>query len=320
MGITPHDKIHSLHCLKAIGAFFVICIHSVSSLTLTPIIRTAVPIFFIISGFFLYSENKEKALFKCKKSIIKIFWITLYSNLFYCLVNHVLYPFSSLRNILNFIFIGDNVGFQLWYLNAFLECLLIFYVCIKYNKLNYLFLLIPLLALGGLLTGSYQFVFHSLPSNLHISRNVFTMGIPCVGIGWLIRKYHTQILQKLKASVLLLLILFILAELEVILIRYNIPNPGYPGDFYMITYPLATVMVLIAIKNPSLGKNTLLNLIGEKYSLYIYIFHVLILNFIWKAGKYIEIPYLIVPILAFILSIIFTYIWKKSSIKFFLKG
>ena len=176
----------SIYCLKVLGAFFVICIHCFDPWFIFPIIRTAVPFFFIISGFFLYRDNLEQALDKCIKTFSKIFWITLYANFFYYICYYVpndIFPFRSLKSLIGFIVVGNTFGFHLWYLNAYLETLLVIIIAIKLRLLRQLWCFIPICVIVGLITGKYEFLFPYIPNNLILSRNFFTIGIPCFGIG-----------------------------------------------------------------------------------------------------------------------------------------
>ena len=50
---------------------------------ISPIAMAAVPIFFLISGYFLYSPSEEKSYERAKKSIKKIVPIFLIVQLFY---------------------------------------------------------------------------------------------------------------------------------------------------------------------------------------------------------------------------------------------
>lgn len=320
VSIQQKPDYSSINCLKVLGAFFVVCIHTVNNLALTPFIRTAVPIFFMISGYFLYNENKEVVAAKCQKAIKKIFWITFYSNLFYYLVvffNTDPFPIQTFKRLLRFLLIGDTLGFHLWYLNAYLECLIIFYFFILTNKIKYFLWFIPIFIIWGLATGSYQFIFPFLPNNLFLSRNVFTMGIPCVGIGFLLHKYKDCIISYFRQPLILLFVLAVLIECEVWGLNILNPNPQYPGDFYFFTYPFAVIMLITAIKYPLWGRNTLMEKIGFRYSLYIYIFHLFLLNFILDIFPGNSIPIFILPFLIFFFALFFSIIWEKASFYFF---
>lgn len=312
-------KFSSIYCLKALGAFFVICIHCFGPWPIFPIIRTAVPFFFIISGFFLYRENQDEAYYKCINTFKKILWITLYANIFYYLCYDVpinIFPFKSIKSIIYFIAVGGSLGFHLWYLNAYIEALFIIIICLKFRILNYLWRWIPLCILWGLCTGKYEFLFPYLPNNLILTRNFFTIGIPCFGIGWLLKKYSYRLLEIFKYPILFTLLLLFLSEVEIFSLKFS--GHFLVGDYLITTFPLAAFMVLIGVKYPLIGKDSMIEYAGKKYSTYIYIFHIFVLRmFSIFNTKVLGLPSITYPFIVFVLTILFIIIWKKCSHKFF---
>lgn len=309
----------SIYCLKAMGAFFIICIHCYAPWPIFPIIRTAVPFFFMISGFFLYRDDRNQSITTCIKSFRKIFWLTLYANIFYYLCFYVpndLFPFTSTKNLIKCIFFGNKLGFHLWYLNAYLETLIIVIIFQSLNKLNFLWFIIPVFVIWGLLTGKYQFLLPCFPNDLLVSRNFLTMGIPCFGIGWLIKKYHIRILSIIRYPILFTTFLLILSEFEISLLRYSDNFIG--GDYIISTYPLAASILITCIKFPLFGKRSIMEYVGKNWATYIYIFHILVLNLFSRLNsKYLELPAFTTPFIVFSVTIFFIIVWQKSSEKSF---
>lgn len=308
-------KYSSIYCLKALGAFFVVCIHCFGPWIIFPIIRTAVPFFFIISGFFIYREDPQRALIKCVEAFKKVFWITLYANLFYyiaCYLPTDLLPIKSLKSLVEFITVGRNLGFHLWYLNAYLETLGIVILALKFRKLRQLWYLIPIGIAIGLATGKYEFLFPYLPNNIVISRNFFTIGIPCFGMGWLIRQYSRQLLKFFTSPLLLTLLILILSECEMAILKFTVPY--LRGDYLITTFPLAASIVLSAVKYPLIGRGSMIELIGKEYSTYIYIFHVFVFQvFLSLNSNLLGLPSFTFPFIVFILTVLFIIIWRKGS-------
>lgn len=312
-------KFSSIYCLKALGAFFVICIHCYKPWIIYPIIRTAVPFFFMISGFFLYREDSEQALQKCIHAFKKVAWITLYANLFYYLCFFVpsdLWPFKDLESVIDFLYVGNTLGHHLWYLNAYLEAMIVIMIALKFKVLKYLWYLIPLFVLWGLMTGNYHFLFPYLSDDIILSRNFYTMGIPCIGIGWMMRKYSPQLLKRISYPIVLCAAILVISELEIILLKYA--GHTVIGDYFITTYLVAASMMLIGVKYPLLGKNSIIEKIGKTYSTDIYIFHVFILLlFIPLNEKYMGLHPSTYPFIGFIFTYLFIRIWKKCSQKMF---
>lgn len=309
----------SVYCLKALGAFFVICIHCYEPWYIFPITRTAVPFFFIISGFFLYRDNSTEALGKCVKAFKKTFWITLYANLFYYICYFVpanILPFPGLKSAVGYITIGEKFGFHLWYLTAYLETLSVFIIALKFRLSRLLWCLMAVGMMLGLLVGKYALLFPDLPHGIILSRNFFTMGIPCFGIGWLMKKHSCQLINIFSSPLLFTGFLLLLSVCEIVILRYTISFAC--GDYLITTFPLAAAMMLSAVKYPSVGKNSIIEFVGKNYATYIYIFHVFILRmFSSLNAKLLHFPSLAVPFIVYITTIVFIFVWRKCSLKFF---
>ena len=314
MSVTTNNKTESssIYCVKAFGAFCVICIHCNLSPLLFPIIRTAVPIFFMISGYFLYNGNNEEAIRHSILTLKKITWLTVYANIFYyicfCCPDDLL-PINGVADLLSLIFGGGKIGYHLWYLNTLIFTLLTIVLFLKIRKIHILWMAIPLLVSFGLITGKYNFLFSSLPNALFISRNFITMGIPCFGIGWLLRKYEKRI-TTFKYPVLLLSVItgFSIAE-TTFLINHNWVN----GDYIITTIPLAAAILLVSIIYPNMG-NGIIRHIGKYLATGIYVFHIFILYIVENINNdYLHFSAYMIPILTFIFSAAFVLIWSKAS-------
>lgn len=316
----------SMYCLKSLGAFFVICLHTFGPWVIRPVIGIAVPLFFMISGYFLYRENESDALYKCKKSLKKIFWLTLYANIFYfiCLgIPNDYLPFKSLRSIIDFIIFGETFSYHLWYLNAYIETLLIVILCLKFKIINKLWLFIPLILILGLALGKYRFLFPFIPPELCNYKNFILYGIPCFGVGWLLSKYNKRILKYVPSPILLSVIILILAEIEIIALKYT-DNLNSSVLYLIGTLPLAASLVLVAIKYPFLGKKSFFEKVGKNYSTFIYVFHIFIIEVVYfifdtinKSIPTLKSLSIFIPLIVYFLTIFFTAIWRKSSKEIF---
>lgn len=310
--------VSSIYILKALGAFFVVCIHCrLDSRFLYPIIHTAVPFFFMISGYFLFTADKEEGIHRCVRSLSKIFRITVYANIFYYIAFYLpddMVPLKSFREIVAFITIGDGLGTHLWYLNAYVETLIVVIFALRRGWLKWLWWCIPLFLLFGLATGTYQFLFSFLPNKLTLSRNFITTGVTCFGIGWLLRQYGGILLRLIKSPAWLAVLLLILSEAETFIVM----GGGHllKGDYIITTMPLAASMLLVAVRYPNLGRGSIAETIGKKYSLDIYIFHLFVLQIVAAVNyQYFDVPVGIFRIIfapvTYVMTILFVYIWQK---------
>lgn len=317
------QKYSSLYCLKLMGAFFIICIHCWGGIIYDSqflyysftFFRIAVPIFFIISGFFLYRSDEFQTIYRLKQTFIKIFWITVYANILYLLIK---IPHNFNFNFLvDLILWGDkNGGGHLWYLNAYLETLLVMMLFAKLRKLDILWCLIPFLVVLGLLAGKYNTAIHIISYNFTLSRCFLTVGIPCVGAGYLIAKYKDELLTNIRYPILGLLFIILLSEFEAWLFQCGIIPVQRDADIFAMTIPFAVMLFICCLKFPRLGENSIFEKWGWKYSTYIYIFHILIIGLIgYKIN--VTIGLTAKPFLILFATILFVVIWRKSTKHFF---
>ena len=331
MHLAP--RYDSMDCLKALGAFLVVTAHCYDTwndwgyLWLFPIIRMSMPFFFMISGFFLYSDDREKALRKCRRAFVRIFWITVFANLFYYLtfyVPHDILPLRKAKEIVAFLVFGTEKGvfqFHLWYLNAYLETLLVMMVALKLRWMKGLWLLIVPGILMGLLFGKYELAFQGFGDGIAIdrfmlTRNALTLSIPCVALGWAIAKYRVKLLELVKRPLLTMLVILALGEAEVYLLRLC-GSPEY-GEYLLCSIPLGAVMMVTAVKWPHFGRGSWVAKIGLRYSLGIYVYHAMFLRLLPSYG--LDFLYEVKPLLSveiFLITLGFTALWRKASERIF---
>lgn len=291
-------RLYSIDLLKMLCAILVIFIHVWTPYRnyVLPITRCAVPCFFIISGYLVYSVNKlifEEHLQRSVKNIFKIF---VWSTILFAFIKFLLafknndFDFLQLSTLRDFILFNENpFGFHLWYINAYLYTLLIIFFFAKKNKLIYIYRTIPFLLLMDLCLGKYSFVLWNKEFPYTYTRNFLCVGIPYFSIGMLIKQYKKQIL---KFNYLYLftfsgIILFSLGSM----VEYKILvefNKNTVRDHYISSTFLAISLFLFFVTLKS-NKSTFLSRLGEKYSLYIYIFHPLFIILFVDINKYLPI-------------------------------
>lgn len=139
------ERYNSIDLLKCICCFLIICIHqpfpTVVGNYIVVLSRVAVPIFFMISGFFWckLSDNNSKV-----KRIKKLLLLVIYANLLYLVyMIHVAVfknDYSLITSIFNYktvfkflIFNESPFSGHLWYLSAILYTTIIMYIADKFN-------------------------------------------------------------------------------------------------------------------------------------------------------------------------------------------
>ncbi|MCG1035931.1 acyltransferase family protein [Polaribacter sargassicola] len=201
----------SLDLFKIILAVFVVLIHcfflkdislDVYYLTTNGLFRTAVPVFFIINGYFFTQVIEKKTIVKWMKRVFILYfvWMLIYAPLWFHL---------DVKSILINFFVGFH---HLWYIKALLLCGMLLYV-MKKMKIKFLFLIsFILFFLGSLI----QFLknIHILYFDVYSHRNFLFLGLPFFILGYLIRKTSWQTKISGKHNILFILIFTVTLLIE----------------------------------------------------------------------------------------------------------
>jgi len=269
--------------LKAVCAFFVVSIHfsSFYKIEMRPLLWTAVPVFFIITGYFLYSADRNVALTRCKKALRKLLVLYLWSNALYLTYRlaiyfrHGFFPIDSWRNVVDFLIFGEEFCIALWYLTACLQTLIVFWAALKFKLERWLYPIIPVGLLFALLFGSY--CFHDYPLPHPLVRSAFTTGMPCFLLGWLTHRYADRLtMRRIELTLLMLTGLYYVEYLCYIKFVKYLMNPLSAGDLIVLTVPTAWLLFLCVLKHKDFGAGSPLERIGRDHSTNIYILHFLV--------------------------------------------
>lgn len=86
-------EIVPLNALKLLCAFMVAGIHIpfACNAYLNPVYRIAVPIFFLISGYFLIDGSGQLGTVRICRALKKSILLTIYANIVYCIFNTVIF-------------------------------------------------------------------------------------------------------------------------------------------------------------------------------------------------------------------------------------
>lgn len=196
------NRTESVDVLKAINAFLIVCIHAPFSGEISAYFivfaRVAVPIFFMITGYF-YSDTVVRH--KEKHQIMKIFCLFVEANILFFIWNIVLnilkrdslvtyiQSISTGKSILKFLVLNESpLAGHLWYLGAILYVLVIALIVDKFNCRKVLYYLTPLLLVADLVFGKYSLLILHREFPYILVRNFLCVGIPYFFIGNLVRE------------------------------------------------------------------------------------------------------------------------------------
>ncbi len=304
----------TLDILKISLAIFVVLLHGfflkdhnelLSHLTVNGIFRVAVPIFFIINGYFfqqVLKKNNQKHWLK-RSLILYILWMIIYA------------PFwlkYDLKKIILSIIIGYN---HLWYINSMIICGLLLKVL--HNRIRLFTLSIILFSIGVAIQyiGNYHVFENSynlidkLTNLTYIHRNFLFFGLPFFTIGFLIRENE---LQKKIVSTKLLVPLIIIGVFFLLLESYiNYLKTGFTFNDNLGSLILLSPLVFLFVVN----QNYKIAFDSKKLALIstsIYLTHPWIMAVINKLFKLNQTFHsLVTVLLAFLLSFIIININKK---------
>ena len=270
---------HAFDVLKGIACIGVVFIH-VKFLGLTgdivsKISQFAVPIFFMIAGYYAFNSD----IFVIKRRLIKIIKILLYSLLLYSsfyFITHIIkcnfeewiLNLFTLKNLLkSIVFCTIGFAIPLWYLIAMAETYILWYFVVKNkNEIN-LVKLLPLIFFIRFFLTSYV-ESKGLPWCLKI--NFITCSLTWFLLGYYV-KLKENIIYNIKNKMLFItLISGVIIALIPILFNTNINFSNIGLFFYSLS------LFLFAIKYKNIQINNIITYIGNKLSLNIYILHSLI--------------------------------------------
>lgn len=274
--MEKNSRKDSFDVVKCFAAFFVVQLHTIPA-TVCPLLnviaRLAVPLFFLITGYY-YTSIVEKG--KYGVQLKKIFLLAIASSLFYwiyygcmALKNNVFYQWFmdtfNFISILNWVLINDTPGIgHLWYLYAMLYSFIAIYVIDKLKiKVKWV---IPILFLIGLYVGCKGW-----PYSWY--RNWAFMGVPYILLGRIIFEYEEMLIYKLGGVKIVYFIpaatIGLLGEYKL----YEIVGMDPIRDHYVFIILMSGILFILALQYPYFGKGSVVAIIGREYSA-LFIFYI----------------------------------------------
>lgn len=223
---------YSLDLLKFIASYMIVCIHfrsyGVAGEFISVVSRFAVPVFFMISGYYSYNNDEKKI----KNKMLKILKIYFGAFILYFLFNVSVMAFNGqfrealwyVSTYLRFeytskiIFFNESItAIHLWFLGALIYSYMIQYIITKAKiKGDTVYILSCALILLHLVLGiGFSVLGIETPafmSKNYILRNFAFMGFPLFTFGHFIRKNEDVILKKTSWG--LITLLFVLSVID----------------------------------------------------------------------------------------------------------
>ena len=274
-----------LNVWKAVAAFSVLLIHcqfpGVAGEVVKSAARFAVPLFFLISGYYSYGKGTDTV----KRRAVRILKL-------YVLAWALYYGWAALRFFLSQgtlagagaeLFPGKHPALDiliwswcqmaphLWFLGALLYCYVFYGLLVRIRAEEKLYVLIPLLLAANLALGEGR-VFLRMEVPVHCIRSFFLTGLPLFLLGhWFGRRRSWGTLNLSVGSCMAMTVLGLVLEL----LEWRVT--GYE-EFYFGSILMSAGLFLWAQMQPELGAGGVLSRIGERDSDQIYLWHMLIKN------------------------------------------
>lgn len=320
-GENQNSRSCGMDTLKAICAFLVVSIHAKTSSWigeyLVCIARIAVPIFFMITGFY-YSDFRDRQ----KKQLIKMVKLYIIAQTTYCIYDillKVMIPNRisanfSVGGLLNYLLFNQTTpdSNHLWYLIALIYVLILARLFNDKLSINCKIIIMSLCFLLLLGLGVYSSIFfgHALPEKY--TMNFLFTGLPFFLLGELLSNIYERKIRWMRNQSFLLAcslinLLLMIFEREIVHSLY----PDAPQNIHVFTI-ISSVTVFLYFM--SCKGNWILGSIGKDHSSTIYIVHMMVYMTLSIATNVFGVDYLfsvIAPVIVFGVSLMYSIIWQR---------
>ncbi len=260
----------SLYILKFICCFFVVTIHS--SLfckdALAPIIWSAVPCFYLCSGYFLYGgASKKTESAKVKRWVTKTIILLAALNLMYFSVKLLLFnQHIPWHMLLISIVEGGIISTPLWYLSSLWEGLLIVWLMLQISRR-----LLILGAVSYIIVYTLNQLYFHIPTGLYCNWEEHAMSVSrsvCfLSIGYMMAWFNFKNRYKIRWDIIIFILSFIA-------LKTHVAEYAPLNYFFIVT--VSCSLFAIALKADKL-RSKWMEYIGKYHSANIYYFHAFIL-------------------------------------------
>lgn len=204
----------NLDFIKIIAAIFVVTIHVQFPGAVGALVKSfaefAVPVFFMVSGYFSYNAIENKEYSKLSARIKKLISIYIPSTLVYFIVDYLIRTPSqrkqfiseglSIQSFIKLILLNKPLfNVTLWFLLALIYCYLIVMFFVKIGKMKFLsvcsiiLVFINIIVTDFILGLFYYKISQNIPESALLVRNFLLSGITMFMVGYLIKKYSEKV-------------------------------------------------------------------------------------------------------------------------------
>lgn len=261
---------HSLDLVKGIACLFVVCMHcefpGYLGVLVQCVARWAVPFFFMVSGYFCY---RAQGVTNYPRKVRHIASIVLFASTVYVIYRALTGGSFAItrRQLFEWVVLNEPVivAGQLWFLFALLYDYIVFGLLDTGGIVGLTKALIPInLVLYLVLAQGAHLAGYKVPNPIY--RNFLIEGLLLFSLGYWLHAYERRIKVPNGLLVAGIVLFTVLCPIERELI-------GRDFGINIVTFPQVLCIFLFCIQNPSLGEKSTLRVLGERYSLYVYVLH-----------------------------------------------
>lgn len=278
----------TLDMVKAICAYAVVLLHvhfpGNAGIIANVLARFAVPVFFMVSGYFCFRGDDTEFVRTGKKirHVLKLMLVAFpVCCLWELIQNHIdgasqkewLEALVSGEHIRQFLLYNNSsqVKWHLWFLPALLYCYLLFALAARFRLCKQAYVLIPVLLLVHFGMEEFStFLFPEKHFRVMQFRNYLFTGFPFFMLGHLIHRHQEKLEAWFAGKKVLILYGMVAGGGIVSLLEYR-----YFGklELFLGSVFMAVGLFLIAIMGKNRKVPELPAAIGQKYAFFIYLFH-----------------------------------------------
>ena len=280
-------KNHCLNVWKGIAAFAVVLIHctlpGVPGEIIKGIARFAVPLFFLISGYFAYGredavlKRRESHIFRLYVGAVAVYYLWAAIRYFlsqrtFAQMGAELFPDGGRTVSDLLLFNRTAMAPHLWFMGALVYCYLFYRLLARKRLEERVYLLIPVLLAANLLLGEGRGL-TGIVVPVRWIRSFWLTGFPFFlwGSWFACREKQGGLRLHRGAGMALVAAGMLLSSVECLWSGYD--------ELYVGSILTAEGLFRLALAFPDLGKGSLLARIGERDSANIYLWHMLLRNF-----------------------------------------